>query len=317
MDYIKSPLNYTGNKYRLLKQFEKYFPKEIDTFVDLFCGGATVGFNVNAKKVILIDRNEKIINLLKYLATEDISIIIKNIEMVIQDYDLSYSYKNTYKYYKDLGYVIGNNGLKKYNEKGFYELRKDYNNIKDKNTKEANVKLYVLMVYAFNNDIRFNNEGKFNLPVGKTDFNKNNYNKLVEYNKRAKKINYEFICGDFRKKEVREKIYKSDFLYCDPPYLITTAVYNENNGWSKSDEKELLNMLTDVNNKKINFALSNVLRKDGIENEILAEWIDKNEFKKNSIDYSYRSSSYNKINRDAGEEEILITNGEKKWFENI
>ena len=54
------------------------------------------------------------------------------------------------------------------------------------------------MVYAFNNDIRFNNDGDFNLPVGKTDFNKNNFNKLIEYNKRAKEINYEFICGDFR-----------------------------------------------------------------------------------------------------------------------
>ena len=175
MDYIKSPLNYTGNKYRLLNQFEKFFPKEIDTFVDLFCGGATVGFNVNAKKIILIDSNEKIINLLKYLAIEDINIIIKDIEKIIEEYNLSYSYKNTYKYYKDLGFVVGNNGLKKYNEKGFYELRKDYNNMEDKNTKEANIKLYVLMVYAFNNDIRFNNEGKFNLPVGKTDFNKNNY----------------------------------------------------------------------------------------------------------------------------------------------
>ena len=46
MDYIKSPLNYTGNKYRLLNQFEKFFPKEIDTFVDLFCGGATVGLSL-------------------------------------------------------------------------------------------------------------------------------------------------------------------------------------------------------------------------------------------------------------------------------
>ena len=173
------------------------------------------------------------------------------------------------------------------------------------------------MVYAFNNDIRFNSEGKFNLPVGKTDFNKNNYNKLIQYNKRAKNINYEFICGDFRKKEIKEQILKSDFVYCDPPYLITTAVYNENNGWSKTDEKELLNMLSEVNKNKINFALSNVLKKDGMKNEILAEWIEDNEFSKNSIDYNYRSASYNKINRNAGEEEVLITNGEKNGTKNI
>lgn len=316
MDYIKSPLNYTGNKYRLLKQFENYFPNEIDTFVDLFCGGATVGFNINAKKIILIDNNEKVINLLKYLAQEDISTIIEEIEKVIEEYKLSYSYKNTYKYYKEQGFVIGNNGLKKYNEKGYYELRENYNSLKNKNTKEANIKLYVLMVYGFNNDIRFNNEGKFNLPAGKTDFNKNNYNKLLEYNKRAKDINYEFICGDFRKEEIKDKVFHSDFVYCDPPYLITTAFYNENNGWSESDEKELLNMLSEANNKNINFALSNVLKKDGEKNDILDEWIKENRFNKNDIDYSYRSASYNKINRNAGEEEVLITNGYKKRIKN-
>lgn len=62
-----------------------------------------------------------------------------------------------------------NNGLKDYNSKGFYKMRADYNALQDKNTDEANTLLYMLMVYAFNNDIRFNSEGHFNLPVGKTD----------------------------------------------------------------------------------------------------------------------------------------------------
>ena len=55
MLFIKSPLNYTGNKYRILPQLEKYFPKNTEVFVDLFCGGATVGFNVKADKIIMID----------------------------------------------------------------------------------------------------------------------------------------------------------------------------------------------------------------------------------------------------------------------
>lgn len=37
--YIKSPLNYIGGKYRLLKQILPLFPANIDTFVDLFSGG--------------------------------------------------------------------------------------------------------------------------------------------------------------------------------------------------------------------------------------------------------------------------------------
>ena len=44
---IQSPLNYTGGKYKLLPQILPLFPKEIDCFVDLFCGGCNVGINID------------------------------------------------------------------------------------------------------------------------------------------------------------------------------------------------------------------------------------------------------------------------------
>lgn len=46
---MKTPLNYTGNKSRLIDQFKNHFPQKVNTFVDLFCGGATVGLSINAK----------------------------------------------------------------------------------------------------------------------------------------------------------------------------------------------------------------------------------------------------------------------------
>lgn len=39
MNKIKSPMNYIGNKYRILDQI-KVFPDNINNFVDLFCGGS-------------------------------------------------------------------------------------------------------------------------------------------------------------------------------------------------------------------------------------------------------------------------------------
>ncbi len=47
--YIRSPLNYTGNKYRILDQLIPHMPKNINVLVDLFAGGATVGLNVNGR----------------------------------------------------------------------------------------------------------------------------------------------------------------------------------------------------------------------------------------------------------------------------
>lgn len=39
MEYVKSPLNYTGGKYKLLPQLLELLPKQVNTFVDLFAGG--------------------------------------------------------------------------------------------------------------------------------------------------------------------------------------------------------------------------------------------------------------------------------------
>ena len=50
MIYSKSPMNYIGNKYRLLKQIQPLFPKQVNKFVDLFCGGCDITINVEASQ---------------------------------------------------------------------------------------------------------------------------------------------------------------------------------------------------------------------------------------------------------------------------
>ena len=64
---IASPLNYTGGKYKLLSQIFPLFPNNINTFVDIFCGGCNVGININAQRVICNDNNSKLIVLINYL----------------------------------------------------------------------------------------------------------------------------------------------------------------------------------------------------------------------------------------------------------
>lgn len=307
-EFIKSPLNYTGNKYRILSQMAKHFPAKTGVFVDMFCGGATVGFNVNADKIILIDRDPKVIGLLEFLAAEKIDNIIQGVEKLVAKYGLSYSARDTYAYYKSIGGVDGNNGLRKHNFEGYYKLRSDYNALKNKSTPRSYLMLYTLMVYAFNNDMRFNSKGEFNLPVGKTDLNKNNLKKLRDYNERAKKIDYEFVCEDFRSEKVEQIVLGADFIYVDPPYLITNAVYNENHGWNEDCEHSLMKLLTLLAKNNKQFAVSNVMQKTGMENSILKAWAETNKLVINKINYHYRSASYNKKNRQSNEEEVLITN---------
>lgn len=306
---MRTPLNYTGNKSRLMDQFVNHFPNDIGVFVDLFCGGATVGLSVKAKKVIFVDNNRNVINLLKHLSKSDFDVLLPRLEKFIKKYGLSYSAKFGYKRYRIGIPKLDNNGLKAYNTAGYYKLRSDYNSAQNKSSKNALDILYLLVVYAFNNDMRFNRDGEFNLPVGKTDLNNNNIKKLKQYIDRVKNTNCVFICGDFREEKVKKILMKADFIYADPPYLIGDAVYNETSNWTEAVEKELIDLLEILNKRKKRFALSNVLSKVGGSNKPLSDWIfHRTDLHIFDIKYHYRSSSYNKINRNAKEREVLITN---------
>ena len=240
---MKTPLNYTGNKSRLVEELKRYFPQKIGIFVDLFCGGWTVGLSIDAQKVIFIDNNENVIELLKHLTRNRLETILERLENIIEYYELSYSAKYGYSRYRVGIDREDNNGLKRVNESGFYGLRDDYNSMQNKYSKEALDRLYLLIVYGFNNDMRFNRVGDFNLPVGKTDLNNNNINKLKNYIERTSTIDCEFICADFREKKVKDILVGADFIYADPPYLIGNAVYNENGNWTEVHEQALLNLL--------------------------------------------------------------------------
>ena len=61
--YIKSPLNYTGGKHKLLPQILPLFPEEINTFVDLFTGGGNIAVNVNANKIIANDNDKHVVDI--------------------------------------------------------------------------------------------------------------------------------------------------------------------------------------------------------------------------------------------------------------
>ena len=83
---------------------------------------------------------------------------------------------------------------------------------------------------------------------------------------------------------------KDSFVYCDPPYLISTATYNENGAWTEDDERKLLSFLDQLNNKGIRFALSNVLTHKGKTNEILKQWAKERGHTVYHLDYNYKNS---------------------------
>lgn len=176
--------------------------------------------------------------------------------------------------------------------------------------KDYYIMFYILIIYSFNNQIRFNRNGEFNLPVGKRDFNKNMERKFNELIDRIQSINCELLNKDFRVVLDNVELTSNSLVYVDPLYLITCATYNENGGWSEQGEYDLFDLLDNLHAKGIRFSLSNVLWSKGKENKLLIEWIERNNdsYKVIYLDYNYSNPNYQTKDCSNSTEEVLIIN---------
>lgn len=284
--YIKSPMNYTGGKFKLLSQILPLFPQEINTFVDLFTGGANVAINVNANKIIANDFDKHVIGIYKsFQMFNDVNDVISFIEGTIEKYGLTIE-----------------------DAEAFNKLRNDYNANKQYGISyEDSIMLYVLICYSFNHQFRFNSKGEFNMPFGKnrSQWNDSMKKNLIGFHKAITEKNIIFTNKDFRDLKV-DKLTANDFVYCDPPYLITCATYNEKDGWNETCERSLLDLLDRLNAQSVKFALSNVLFSKGKINDMLIEW--SNKYNVHHLDYTYQNCNYHTKDKETKPDEVLITN---------
>ncbi len=298
---FRSPLFYMGDKFKLLGQLKDKFPKKINNFIEPFTGGGSVFLNVDANNYFLNDRDKYLIGLHNHLikSSKSPNIFFKKVKNTLEKYGLSRSYE------KD---IIPKNLRKKFvktyyaqfNKQGYTELKNDFNS----NKKIDYTFLYILLILGFNRILRFNSNGKFNLPVGNVDFNKNTITALNNYFKVIKNKKVKFYNQDYKKFLSKINFKKCDFIYCDPPYLITAGEYNKY--WNENDEKELLKKLDDLNKKKVKWTLSNVIEYKGKKNKILIDWSKK--YKSYKVKSNYISFNDNTIKVFR---EVLIKNYEK------
>lgn len=281
-----SPIIYNGSKKRILKKLISYFPKNINTFYDLFSGSAIVSMNVFAKKYVLNDNNPKVIELYRAFRLYSHKEIISHIRKRIVQYNLPVRITHS----KSL--------LCEY-KKNFLSLKDYYNKSKNKNILD----LITLMYFSFSKQFRFNSKNYYNSAYGVNKifteensikngcffFNKEN---VFVHNKDFSQINF-------------RKLNKNDFVYLDPPYLNTEAVYNVAMGtWTKKDDKKLFNFCEELNKNGIKFGLSNVFSCRGKENKHLIKWCTKNNWYVKHIKINYCPNGKGLSNAD----EVFITN---------
>ena len=137
-----------------------------------------------SNKLILNDINKELIELFKVFKQNNFDNIFDEINNLIIQYGLSQSSVYGYTYYQSNSSA----GLGDFNRNQYLKLRDDFNQYNKRDDKYY-LMLYVLIVYSFNNQIRFNKKGNFNLPVGKRDFNIKMQNKLSKFINRLHRYN--------------------------------------------------------------------------------------------------------------------------------
>jgi adenine-specific DNA-methyltransferase len=270
-----SPLNYPGSKARMVPFLQELMPTKIGKFIDAFGGSFNVGINAPAKRIVYNDYNHLVARLIATFRDEDTRELIRYVRRQIAKY-----------------------GLEKENAESYLAARARYNALPiDKRDPRL---LFAVLLYGFNQQIRFNADLDFNNPVGQRWFNDKILERVVSFSRAIKDRDVVFREVDYQ--ALIQDVDADTFVYLDPPYRLTTGAYNDGKrgfkGWDVAAERELFAFCDRLHATSVKFMLSYVLEHKGKANNEIAGWIDKN---------GYRFVRHSAI-QGIGRKEVVILN---------
>lgn len=302
MKLLKSPIFYMGNKYKLLPQLLPLFPKNINRFYDLFGGSGCVSGNVEASMIIYNELNENICDLFCMFINLGSTNIIQEIENNIERFGLNREGTDVRQNNPNIKEV------REYYNKKYLEFRDYYNKHQDNI-----IDLYTLTFYSFSNLIRFNSKSEFNMPYGNRCFCQKHKKQIIEWCNMLKHKNIVACCDDYKDILKSDNLGENDFVYVDPPYSNTLAIYNEKRafgGWTIESDYELFDILEDLDRKGVKWGMSNVFVNKGNINEHLIKWCEENNWYVHHLNKTYSALGKGNANSD----EVYICNYlEDKW----
>ena len=195
-------IKWSGSKRSQSEEIIKYFPKEIDTYYEPFCGGCSVLFqllhsDIKVKNYVCSDKNKGLIDLW--------NLIKVNPKLVSDSYSIMWNELN-----------IDDNKERK--KQYFYMVRERYNN------KHNPTDFMFIMRTTTNGMPRYNNNGNFNnsFHVTRNGILPNKLEKIIyQWSKVLNKNNVKFINQEYNNILTKE----NDFIYLDPPYANTKGMY--------------------------------------------------------------------------------------------
>jgi adenine-specific DNA-methyltransferase len=251
----ESPLNYIGSKARIINQIKAYSNIHYTKFLDVFGGGFNVGINMG-----------------------QVPVIYNDINWFVKDLIESFKKNDTYDYILFMRRIISKFGLEKANAESYQRARDYYNSfpIEERDPRL----LFVIILYGYQQQIRFNGSHEFNNPVGMRWFNDKVLEKMVSFSRVIKEGDFSFYCDSYL--DFEDRIDENTFVYLDPPYMLTNGSYNDGKrgfkGWNKALESELFGFLNRLNARNVHFMLSYVIEHKGKKNNELILWVTENNY---------------------------------------
>lgn len=179
---LKPLVKWSGGKSDEIKQFESYIPNKYETYLEPFIGGGSLFFSLSPKKAVISDVHKELIDFYNSISKGHSDEIYKFMDNHQNDEETYYNIRDK---------MVINNELD--NAKRFYYLRKT----------------------CFRGMLRYNRDGKFNIPYGK--YKTVNYSELQnkEYENvlnRTEILNksFEYIFENYNN--------ENNFMFLDPPY---------------------------------------------------------------------------------------------------
>lgn len=261
----KTPFNWVGNKYKFMDDINKIIKgNKYNKIIDIFMGSGNILLNidVDAEQYIGNDKIKLLPNIYNKLNINNYTYQMEDIEYILNQFD-RFSTKDSY-----------------------YEFREYWNKkyLNDNFDRIFIMETILLLKMCSNSMVRFNSkEGYFNQGfrgLGKKNefFTEKMKSMCVdEINSLSKKISgceWEFSNKDFLDYKDASYLKGKDLLIIDPPYLLRHDMYDMN--WTNGHDKKLFELL---NNTKNDFLYFNYLERDGVVNEELLDFINKNKLR--------------------------------------
>ena len=224
MKKFQPVIKWSGSKRSQVEELLTYFPKEIDTYYEPFCGGASVLMGlllseIKCEKYICSDINKGLIDLWN---------MIKDNPLVVSET------------YSQLWHELNDEDDDKDRKRSYFNM------VRERYNQYYNPTDFMFIMRTTTNGMpRYNAKGEFNnsFHITRNGINPKKLTKIIfEWSDILNKNNVQFVCCDYKMLKPKQ----NDFVYLDPPYANTKGMY-----YGSLDNKQLFDWLRKCESKYI------------------------------------------------------------------